>query len=127
MKQTIITLFLFSALFAGLFYIGGYILLAGLGTIGLTFLIVSAFALGSQWTKRMIQTGAEIAIRSAGQNDAHDAIKIKALAGLAEETMKVKNQPLQPPAAGYPLLSSFNTVDGRFTIAGLENEDIDRQ
>lgn len=127
MKQTIITLFLLAALFAGLFYIGGYVLLAGLGAIGLTFLIVFAFAVGSQWTKRMIQTGAEIAIRSAGQNDAHDAIKIKALAGLAEETMKLKNQPLQLPAAGYPLLPPFSAVDGTFTIAGLENEDIDRQ
>lgn len=124
MKRTIISLFLFATLIAGLFYIGGYILLVGLGAIGLTGLIVSAFVLGSLWTKRMIQVGAEIAIRSAGQNDAHDAIKIKALAGLAQETMKVRNQPRQ--AAGYPLLPSFNAVDGTFTIAGLESEDVEQ-
>lgn len=126
MKQTIITLFLFTTLFAGLFYAGGYVLLAGLGGIGLTFLIVSAFALGSLWTRRMIQTGAEIAIRSAGQNDAHDAIKIKALAALAQETMKVRNQHPQPPAAGYPLLPPFSAVDGTFTIAGLESEELEQ-
>lgn len=126
MKQTVITLFLFTALIAGLFYIGGYVLLAGLGTIGLTFLIVSAFAVGSLWTKRMIQTGAEIAIRSTGQNDAHDAVKIKALAALAQETMKVRNQPVPPPAAGYPLLPPFNAIDGAFTIAGLESEELEQ-
>lgn len=124
MKRTIVTLFLLGALIAGLFYIGGYVLLAGLGAIGLTAVIVSAFALGSLWTKRMIQVGAEIAIKSAGQNDSYDAVKIKALAGLAQETMKVRNQ-LPAPSAGYPALP-FNTVDGSFTIAGLESEELER-
>jgi hypothetical protein len=123
MKQTAISLFLLVALIAGLSYAGGYVLLAGLATIGLTFLIVSAFTLGSLWTRRMIQTGAEIAIRSAGQNDTHDAIKIKALAALAQETMKVKNQQLPPPpTSGYPQLPPFSAIDGSFTIAGLEEE-----
>jgi hypothetical protein len=126
MKQTVITLFFFTALIVGLFYIGGYVLLIGLGAIGLTGVIVTAFAAGSRWTKQTMQAGAEIAIRSAGQNDAHDAMKIKALAGLARETMKVKNQPLAPPAAGFPLLPPFNAVDSSFSIAGLESEDVDQ-
>jgi hypothetical protein len=72
----------------------------------------------------MIQVGAEIAIRSAGQNDAHDAIKIKALAALAQETMKARNQS-PPPAAGYPALPPFTAADGSFTIAGLESEELE--
>jgi hypothetical protein len=124
MKQTIISLVLLATLIAGLFYFGGYILLAGLGAIALTFLVVSAFSLGSLWTRRMIQIGAEIAIKSAGQNDAHDAIKIKALAGLAQETMKTRNQ-LPSPAAGYPVLPPFSAVDGSFTINGLDSEEVE--
>lgn len=123
MKQTIITVFLITALVAGLFYIGGYVLLVGLGTIALTGLIFSAFFLGSLWTKRMIQVGTEITIRVVEQNNTHDTVKIKALADLTQETVKAKNQAVPPATNGYPRLPPFNAIDGHFTIAGLEGDD----
>jgi HAMP domain-containing protein len=124
MKRTVFFSVLGTVLLAGLFYLGGFWLAVGLATLATTVIIFAAFALGSWWTAKTMVAGAQIAIRSAGQNDAHDAMKIKALAALAQETMKVRNQP--SPATGYPLLPPFNAVDGTFTIAGLESEDVEQ-
>jgi hypothetical protein len=124
MKQTILFTMLLVTLVAGLFYLGGFWLAVGLATLATTGIIFAAFALGSFWTAKTMVAGAQIAIKSAGQNDAHDALKIKALAALAQETMKIRNQS-PPPAVGYPALPPFNAVDGSFTIAGLESEDVE--
>lgn len=119
MKQTIFLIVITTGFLAGLIYLGGAALAIGLGAISLTAVIFGAFALGSWWTAKVMAAGAKIAITSAGQNDAHDAMKIKALAGLTQEAIKAKNL----PPANYPILP-FNTVDGTFTIAGLDDTEV---
>ncbi len=120
MKQSLITVFTFSLILATLFYFGGQVLIAGLGVIGLTTIILLSFAIGSNWTRKLIADGAQIAIESASRNDEHDATKIKALSDLTREAIKAKNESLAA-GSGYPALpASF--VEGNFTIAGLDEE-----
>ncbi len=124
MKQTIITVIALSLLLAILFYFGGVILMAGLGVIGLVAVILLSFAIGSSWTRKLIADGAKIAIESASRNDEHDATKIKALSELTRDAIKAKAEGLQANS-GYPALpQSF--VEGAFTIAGLESEEIEQ-
>jgi hypothetical protein len=117
MKITIVLVLMLTFILATLFYLGGYVLLAGLGAIALTSLLILAFAIGSSWTRKLINDGARIAIEATSRNDQHDAQKITALAGLTREAIKAKMDSLN----GYPALPDI--VDGSFTITGLESED----
>lgn len=130
MKQIILVVLTLSIVTATLFYLGGYMLLIGLGAMALTALLVLAFAIGSSWTRKLINDGARIAIESTSKNDQYDAVKIQALANLTREAIKAKQEAL-PNNAGYPALPmgdtmpQFDTIDANFTITGLESEDIE--
>ena len=125
MKQTILIIFVLSVILAILFYLGGYVLMAGLGAIALTTIIFMAFALGVKWAHRLMTDGAKLAIESTSNNDKHDALKIQALADLTREAIKAKHESLSK-TTGYPALPLLNTVEGTFTIAGLEDEEEDQ-
>jgi len=124
MKQVIILMLLVAALSGGLLYAGGTVLAIGLGVLTLTTIILVAFALGGWWTARTMRLGAKLATEAASRNDQHDAVKIKALAQLTREAIKAKNQAL-PTEARYPALPPlpFESVEGTFTIAGLDEEE----
>ena len=124
MKQQILTLFVLTLIFVTMFYFGGYVLMVGLGVIGLTTIIFISFAMGAKVSRLLMTEGARLAIESTSRNDEHDAAKIKALSDLTREAMKAKNSAWQTNDT-YPALSPFNTVDGTFTIAGLEDEEVD--
>lgn len=127
MKQQLFTLLVLGILVSVLFYFGGYALLVGLGVIGLTAIIFGSFALGARWARSLMSEGARLAIESASRNDAHDAIKIKAMADLGRELVKARNQVL-PAGDSYPALPPLSgVVDGSFTIAGLEDEETTNQ
>ena len=128
MKQTILTVTTLSLVLAVLFYFGGIVLMAGLGVIGLVAVILLSFAIGSYWTKNLIMSGAQIAIESTSRNDEYDTRKIEALSNygkdVAKEAIKAKNKSL-PAGSGYPALPpSF--VEGSFTIAGLDDEEMEQ-
>jgi hypothetical protein len=127
MRQAILVMFLVSVLLAALWYFGGYALLAGLIAITLVIVIFGAFALGASWSRKLMGDGARLAIESSSRNDQFDAVKIKALAELTREAIKAKNEALPAPG-GFPALPPFNygqnTIDGAFTIAGLDEEQI---
>lgn len=125
MKQTILIIFVLSIILATLFYVGGYALMVGLGALALTTIIFMAFALGVKWAHRLMTAGAKLAIESTSNNDKHDALKIQALAGLTREAIKAKQETLSR-TTGYPALPPLNTVEGTFTIAGLEDEEEDQ-
>ena len=93
---------------------------------GLTSVIFLSFALGVKWAHKLMTDGAKLAIESASKNDEYDAVKVKALAELTREAIKAKHETLPAPQTGYPALPPINAIDGTFTIAGLENEDIEQ-
>lgn len=125
MKHIILIILLVSTFLGILFYVGGYTLMAGLGALALTTIIFAAFSLGVKWAHRLMSDGARLAIESASNNDKHDALKIQALADLTREAIKAKQESLSHPT-GYPALPPLNTVEGTFTIAGLEDEEEDQ-
>jgi hypothetical protein len=125
MKQTVLTVCVLSIILATLFYLGGYILLTGLGALALTAIIFTAFALGARWANKLMTDGARLAIESTSNNDRHDAIKIQALAGLTREAIKAKNESLPPPS-GYPALPPLDAIEGDFSIAGIEDEEVEQ-
>src|SRR5262245_21441336 len=87
MKQTILIVSVLSILLAILFYLGGYILMVGLGGLALSALIFGAFILGAKWAHQLMTDGAKLAIESVSNNDKHDALKIQALADLTREAI----------------------------------------
>lgn len=127
MKRTIISMIfnlsVFSIILAILWYFGGYALLVGLGAIGLTAVIFASFAFGVKWSHKLMTDGARLAIDSQAKNDEYDAVKIKALSELTREAIKAKQEALPAPQVGYPALPPFNTIDGTFTIAGLDESE----
>ena len=126
MKQTIMVTLVTTTLLAGLFFLGGYYLLAGLGAVGLTTIIFLAFGLGAQWCRKLMTDGARLAIEAASRNDDHDARKIAALAKLTGEAIRIKTE--APANNSYPLVTGYpalppTTTDGAFTIAGFDDNE----
>lgn len=116
---------------AAWWHFGGTVVAVTLGVLTLTGLIFVAFTLGSLWTYKSIQAGANMAIQSSAVNDRYDAVKTKALADLVGEALKVSQKQKRtaiPPTAlplfevedqpNQPLLPAFS-----FPIDGLDDEN----
>lgn len=125
MKMWIIVLSFVGVILAVLAWFGGTPFFIGLGVVALTVIILVSFALGGYWTFTTMKEGARLAIESASRNDEHDATKIKALSELTREAIKAKNE-AQANGGGYPALPPLNAIDGSFTIAGLESEELEQ-
>lgn len=118
---------------------GGAVLAISLGVIGLTALIFIAFTLGSLWTHKSMQTGANLVIQSTSKNDEHDAIKMRALAEVLNQALKfshTQQQKLQtshqyPPLPvidansqddWLPMLPTRTRLTENFPIEGLVDD-----
>jgi len=130
--STFIIIFILTGIALGVWYAGGVVLAIILGVLGLSAIMLAAFTLGSRWSRKMIQEGAQIAISSGAVNDQHDALKTKALAELVGHALKQFKH--NAPPAGFPAMPSLPPIpdhplmltdysEANFTIAGLDEED----
>jgi hypothetical protein len=112
--------------------LGGTVLAIIFGSTILVTIILSAFALGSWWSSRLIQQGAAIALKAQGSDDRRDMIQMNALAGLVKETLKIRGSlPVQNQYAALPFRpeatpwgeTAFKTD---FIIEGLDEEEVQR-
>jgi len=115
---------------------GGAVLAVTLAGVALTALIFAAFALGSIWTHKSMQTAANLIIQSTTKNDEHDAMKMRALADVLNQALKFSQRQHQSPS--YPPLTVIDAPDParqqqmlpsqanaafRFPIDGLVNDE----
>lgn len=98
-KKTALVIFVTFSLVAalgGLLWFGGPLFLGGLGGLILGLSHLGAYRLGSaqaeRRAERLIKTGAALVRDSVTRNDEQDAAKIKAMAGLLEQAVKVSGR-----------------------------------
>lgn len=122
MKWTAITLTVLMIILSVLYFtVGGTILLIGLSTIGLLTIILSCFFLGTWYTHKSIQLGANLVIEAQNNNDKWDSIKMKSLAQFGGEMLRLKEN--NQINGDLPLLNQDDGMfDAPFTITGVDNE-----
>lgn len=100
-------------------------LLIGLVIIGLVLLILGVFFAGVYVARDMMQKGAGIALEAQQLNDQWDAAKMAGLANFGKEVIKIKSDSI---SAGqqYPALPPMTPINGEFTIAGFDGEEIEQ-
>jgi hypothetical protein len=125
MKRTILTLIGLTAL-AGVAYaiLQTTWLLIALVVVGGVLLILGVFFAGVYVARDMMGRGADIALKAQQLNDQWDAAKMAGLAHFGREIVKVKGDALAISGQQYPALPPLGTLDGNFTIAGLDNDEV---
>jgi hypothetical protein len=122
------------ALIMGIFVwlVGSTALIIGLSVIGLLLYGAMCAIAGAWWTERAVQKGASLSIDSASKNDAHDAQKMDALAGLVEAVVKgyaqTQNSMLkttQLPQFPYPELPEPSNVQKALRFDDAVFEELD--
>ncbi len=127
MKYVAITLAAVAAILGAVWAsVGGVALGIGIGMLTFIAVIFAAFGLGSWWSARLMQAGANIALTAQTSDDNRDRAQIGALAGLVKETLKITGRSQAPTQ--YPQLSipppADNIPDADFTVSGLDDEPI---
>ena len=127
MKYVAITLAAVAAILGAVWAsVGGVALGIGIGMLTFIAVIFAAFGLGSWWSARLMQAGANIALTAQTSDDNRDRAQIGALAGLVKETLKITGRSQAPTQ--YPQLSIpppvDNIPDADFTVSGLDDDPI---
>jgi hypothetical protein len=91
-------------------------------SLALVIAVVS-FVFGSRWMKSAMEAGAQIALAAQVSDDKRDVIQIKALTDLTQAALKIGQQQATQHQTDYPaLMSPADVIDGRFVIAGLDDD-----
>ena len=103
--------------------IGGQLLAVLLGATFLVLALLSAVALGSWWSARLMREGANIALVAQASDDKRDLGQTSALADLVRETLRIKNEQPQINIPEYPVLpNNSQLIDAEFSISGFDEE-----
>lgn len=122
MKYTMIGLMAVTILVGLLWYsLGGLALTIMLSAVLLAALLAAAFGLGSWWSGKLMERGANIALKAQTSDDRRDTVQLTALAGLVKETLRIRNG--LSNGDHYPSLPfGEEPVEASFTIAGLDED-----
>ena len=122
MKQTSAIL-IFVSFILGVLWLayGGLALAIALGMLVFLTCLLLAFGLGSWWSSQLMERGARIALQAQSNDDRRDMVQMRAMSGLVKEVLKVRNIAVND--SQYPALPiGEETVEGTFTVSGLEEE-----
>jgi hypothetical protein len=104
-------------------------LLVGLLVVVSILILLGVFFAGVYVARDMMRQGADLVLRGQKLNDQYDALKMAGLANFGREITRIKaNVATVAPMNGqpqYPALPAFSTLEGDFSIAGLEDEEIE--
>lgn len=104
------------------FLLGNAAVLISLGALFLSGVIILSIALGSWWTKRIMESGAQIALSAQSSDDRRDSVLIRQIGMLLGKGAEIGYGHSRSETSQYPQLPAPDAVeDIEFRIEGFDN------